>query len=149
MELEPQPQNPVEFGIDRRPRIEQPLPVRLVAVADMTLPAQVGAEPKLDEFYVDLLQFERRPAEEIDGQTLVYRAENFRLRFDLQEGLVVRSDYRPALVEVVSLADTQQKLIERELEFARQKGLAVGEESLLLQDPAGNWIEIVEARVVR
>jgi hypothetical protein len=30
----------------------------------------------------------------------------------------------------------------------REKGLIPGEESLLLVDPAGNWIEIVERRIV-
>ena len=34
------------------------------------------------------------------------------------------------------------------MEYTRQRGLNLGEESLVLLDPAGNWVEIVEMRVV-
>ena len=44
---------------DKRPRIEQPLPVRLVAVEDCVLPAVAGLERDLDSFYVSLLGFAR------------------------------------------------------------------------------------------
>lgn len=139
---------PIESGADRRPRMPEPLPVRLVAIADVTLPAQAGHETALDRFYVEMLQFERGWAHEVHGRTLLYRAENFNLRFELREGLIERLDYRPVVIEVLSLAEAEQKLIEREIEYTRQKGLAPGEESLLLQDPAGNWIELVEAKPI-
>lgn len=135
-------------GADRRPRMDQPLPVRLVAVADVILPAQAGLEVALDRFYVDLLEFVKGPAEG-EGQWLVYRADNFNLRFAMREGLIERSDYRPAMIEVRSLADIEHKLIDAEIEYLRQKTVAVGEESLVLRDPAGNWIEIVEWREIR
>src|SRR3954454_9604123 len=45
--------------LDRRRRMPEPLPVRLVAVADVRLPATAGLERELDAFYVDLLGFER------------------------------------------------------------------------------------------
>lgn len=147
IELEPSSgPRPIDSGVDRRPRMDQPLPVRLVAVADMTLPAQAGLEEKLDRLYVRLLEFEKGPS---DGQCIVYHAENFDLRFALREGLIERDDYRPAMLEVQSLADAEHKLVDAEIEYVRQKTVAVGEESLLLQDPAGNWIEIVERREIR
>ncbi len=139
---------PIDSGADRRPRMAQPLPVRLVAVGDMTLPARTGQEVELDRFYVGLLEFEKEPLE-ADGQVLIYHADNFDLRFVFQEGLIERDDYRPTMIEVQSLADTEHKLVDAEMDYTRQKTLAVGEESLLLQDPAGNWIEIVERREIR
>ena len=140
MELETT-SNP-EFKVvqDRRPRLEEPLPVKLVAVADMRLSATAGLERELDEFYVTLLEFQRHESSE----DLVYQADNFRLCFDLVEGLVERQDFRPVGVEVLSLADAEHKLIEREIEYLRQKAIQPGHESLLVQDPAGNWIEITE-----
>jgi hypothetical protein len=39
---------------DRRPRIPEPLPVRLVAVEDVRLSALMEAARDLDEFYVGL-----------------------------------------------------------------------------------------------
>src|SRR5688500_8447719 len=58
MELEPtaRPLPPVH---DPRPRLLEPLPVRLIAVEDVRLPAPAGVETKLDAFYVVLLGFER------------------------------------------------------------------------------------------
>jgi hypothetical protein len=47
------------------------------------------------------------------------------------------------------LEEAEKKLIELELEYTRQRGMTPGEESLLLIDPAGNWIELQEYRVIR
>lgn len=139
---------PIDSGADRRPRMAQPLPVRLIAVGDVTLPAQAGLETELDRFYVRLLEFEKAPSDP-ESQFLLYHADNFDLQFALRDGLIERADYRPAMIEVQSLSDTEHKLIEAELDYTRQKTVAVGEESLLLQDPAGNWVEIVERREIR
>ena len=38
------------------------------------------------------------------------------------------------------------KLVEAEHDYLRQRGLTPGQESLLLQDPAGNWVELFEVR---
>src|SRR5688500_10561026 len=46
---------------DRRPRVPEPLPVKLLVVSDPRLPAGAGLERRLDAFYVGLLGFERRP----------------------------------------------------------------------------------------
>jgi hypothetical protein len=197
---------------DRRARMPEPLPVRLVAVADVRLPAPAGAERALDAFYVDLLgclregappnprrliepllgvpgpapvtapplalglrNAEDKPVGSIEpagtdasprteaasvgssgamntstGAVLpgpVYVADNFRVRFDILEGLVERESFRSLTVEVPSLAETEAKLMEAEMEYSRQRGLTLGEESLVLLDPAGNWIELVEMKV--
>jgi hypothetical protein len=79
----------------------------------------------------------------------VYRAENFRLLVQVLEPPVERPDYRAVIVEVRSLADTELKLIDREIEYERHKGLTPGEQSLFLRDPAGNCISIVERRELR
>src|SRR5690606_9634787 len=105
IELEPvERQVSIDSGIDRRPRMEQPLPVRLVAIADVTLPALVGQQPQLDRLYVDLLEFAKGPA---DDRIVIYHADNVDLRFILRAGLIERADYRPAMIEVQSLADAE------------------------------------------
>ena len=49
-------------------------------------------------------------------------------------------------MEVPSLADMELKLVATEVEYARQRGLLPGEESIVLLDPAGNWLEIIDRR---
>jgi hypothetical protein len=195
---------------DSRPLMPEPLPVRLVAVADVRLPAPAGVERALDAFYVDLLGCVRegappkprrliepllgvrteapvtapplalglrnredepatKPAELPDAAPgceapaaaevrtpsgrralcgPVYLADNYAIRFDILEAPVERVTFRPLTVEVPSLAEAEAKLMEAEMEYTRQRGLNLGEESLVLLDPAGNWVEIVEMRVV-
>jgi len=132
-EFEPSP--------DARPAMPEPPPVRLVAVADVALLAAAGMEKQLDDFYAGMLEFVR------DEQLpLAYWAENFRVVFEVSEGSATRESYRLLQVEVKSLREAEQRLIDRELEYVRQRGLVPGSESLVLLDPAGNWVELVEAR---
>lgn len=129
---------------DRRPMIYEAPPVWLMAVADVRVEARAGIEKQLDEFYGDILAFERDEASEFP----VYRAGNFRLHFEIVEPPVVRDDLRPIGVVVPSLAAAEEKLIQRELEYTRQRGLLAGQEALVLLDPAGNWVQISESREV-
>ena len=144
-ELELEPANPeYQPVIDRRPRVPEPLPVRLVAIADVRLPGPAGAELALDEFYVGMLGMERTgPATE-----LIYRADNFELRFDVKDRPVMHESLRALVIEVQSLREAEQKLIDAEMMYTRQRSTAPGMESLVLLDPAGNWVELVETRVV-
>lgn len=130
--------------IDRRPRMEEPLPVKLVTVDDALLITGPGLERVLDAFYVDLLGFARGGS----PHEVVYRAENFDLRFRVEEPPVRRETLRPLGVEVRSLAETQQKLIEQEIEHTWQRGLMPGQQSIALLDPAGNWLQLTESRAV-
>lgn len=176
---------------DRRRRMREPPPVRLVAVADARLSASAGLEPDLDAFYVGLLEFERggmppKPKNPIspwrganrqlvlndpaagpappaaakpaplppaeaeprhDGGP-VYISANFRIRFQIVEGLVTREILRPLGVEVESLALAETKLIAAGIDYARQRGINPGEESLLVYDPAGNGVELSETRLI-
>lgn len=127
---------------DPRPRLFEPPPVRLVTVADARLPAGAGREIELDAFYIAVLEFERDTAWEHP----VYRAENFRLFFDIHEPPVERDDLRALGIEVPSLRTVEAKLIEREIEFEKQKSVMPGTQSFLLLDPAGNWIELTEGK---
>jgi len=129
---------------DRRPRIPEPLPVRLVAVEDVHTSAQVDLVGELDDFYVGLLGFEREHIQEES----IYRAENLRLHITLVKEQP-EHDLRPTAIEVTSLAEVEQRLIEREIEFEIQRGLLPGQRALLLLDPAGNWVAISEAPVLR
>ena len=142
MELEPA--TGIRPTVDRRPRMDEPLPVKLVAVEDVRMPAPAGVEVQLDAFYVDLLGFERIPPE----TELNYRAENVGLRFELQERPVEHENLRPQGIEIPSLAEAELKLIEGEYEYVRQRGVVLGTETIVMRDPAGNWIELIELRPI-
>ena len=129
---------------DRRPRLPEPPPVRLITIDDAHLPAAAGAETQLDAFYAGMLQFER----EIGTEYPVYRSENFRLVFDVLEPPIQRETFRPVGIEVPAMASIEQKLLDAEIEYTRERGLAPGQDRLVLLDPAGNWIEIAEWRAV-
>jgi hypothetical protein len=137
---------PLEPQDDRRSRIEEPPPVRLVAVEDCVLPAVAGWERDLDSFYTGLLGFARDL--KAGGDEIVYRAENFRLRFYVLERKLPRESYRPVAIVVPSLAALVQKLDDAKIGFVRQRGLELGSDSLLLSDPIGNPVEISEARII-
>jgi len=130
--------------VDRRPRLDEPLPVTLVAVNDVRMPAPAGVEIKLDAFYVGLLGFERMVPE----TELHYRAENFVLRFEVHERPVEHENLRPQGIEIPSLAEAELKLIHSGYEYVRQRGVLPGMETISLRDPAGNWIEFVELRSI-
>jgi hypothetical protein len=94
---------------------------------------------------VGLLEFAR----DCDPRQLIYHADNFAIRFVVQELLPQRGEYRPLQIEVQSLLMAEQKLMGAKMEYVRQRTLVPGQESLVLLDPAGNWVELVEYRSVR
>src|SRR5829696_2581758 len=98
MQLE-QPSFTFKPDADRRLRVPEPLPVKLVAVNDMRVDAGAGLEVELDAFYAGIVGMQR-----VAGEQIVYRAENFDLYVDVLEPPVVREDYRPVRAEVRSLA---------------------------------------------
>jgi hypothetical protein len=127
---------------DPRPRMDEPPPVRLISVDDVRLPTPPDLEPELDAFYVGLWQFHRDTTQ----PGLAYRAENFRLRFEpISSDPIARQTLRPQGILVMSLPDAEHKLIDLDWEYIQQISLTPGQESLLLQDPAGNWIELFES----
>ena len=128
---------------DRRPRVPEPLPVRLVAIKDVRLEAPAGVERDLDALYGALLGMER-----VYGEAIVYRAENFDLYVDVLEPPIPRVDFRPLRVLVKSLDELEPKLIDAKLEYVRRRGLMPGDEALVLQDAAGNWVEVTQVRPV-
>src|SRR5687767_262259 len=83
---------------DARPRLPEPLPVKLIAVEDVRLPAQVGSERQMDALYVGLLEFVKD-----DPARPTYRADNLSVHFDPVAGLAERDGYRPLQIEVLSL----------------------------------------------
>ena len=125
---------------DARPRIPEPPPVSLVAVADVSLPGVNGIERELDDFYIGLLRFER----EENPHQICYRAENFRLRFEPCERRPERDGVRPVGIAIQNFREIRPMLDEKEIEFTWQRGMTPGQDSLLLRDPAGNWIELLD-----
>ncbi|MBC7793144.1 MAG: hypothetical protein H7Z43_05520 [Clostridia bacterium] len=142
MELD-EPAKPFDLRPDTRPRVPEPLPVKLIAVADMRIEAAAGLERKLNEFYVGLLGMQR-----LTGNAIAYRTETFDLYVDVLEPIIERDDYRPVPIQIPSLAEMERKLIEAKIEYVRQKGMVAGEEFLLLQDPGGNWVELSQVRLI-
>jgi hypothetical protein len=132
---------------DPRPRLPEPLPVQLVAVEHVRMVAPRGVEEKLDAFYVGLLGFDRHTAS--DEGELVFRAENFLLRFQLIDPPVVHDSLRPQGIEVNDLLAMEKRFVEAELEFTRERGITPGRETLLVLDPGGNWVEIGEIRLIQ
>jgi hypothetical protein len=131
---------------DLRRRMDEPPPVRLIAIDDVKLLTLPGKFAELDRFYLDLWQFDR---ESSAGQ-LVYRAENFRIRFQVITGQrpIERDGVRPLGIEVRSLRDAELKLANARIDYTRERGLLPGQISLLTQDPAGNWIELFESVLI-
>jgi catechol-2,3-dioxygenase len=101
---------------------------------------------QLDWFYVSLLGFER--AECAEERVIAYRAENCTLRLSLAEGVLQHPSLRPLGVQVPSLAEMINRLIDAQIDFEHVRGLAPGQESILLSDPAGNAAEVSELRAV-
>jgi hypothetical protein len=145
VELEPSRGN-FQPVIDRRPLVPEPLPVRIVAVEDVELTAPSGMERELEEFYIGLLKFER-DARQIDS--LVLRAENVELKFVVFEPPMVRDSLRTLGIEVLSLSGTEAALADAEIPYVRQRGLMPGQDSISLQDPAGNWLSLTEIQLLR
>jgi len=139
MELE-EPSERFEPVADRRPKVREPLPVKLVAVADMHIGATAGTRAALDAFYIGVLGF----AGAGDGEVWAYQAENFRLIVEGVEGLVERADYRPVAVIVPSLATIMERLNEREIAYEAVRGIQPGEFGVRVLDPSGNGVEVSE-----
>jgi len=129
---------------DRRPKIEEPPPVRLIAIEDCRLPAAAGLEPKLDQFYLGLLRFFRAE----DPARAAYHAENHDLYFEITERPQPRTDARSLGIAVPSLAELTQRLSDAEIEYIRQRGLIPGLDTVFLYDPAGNPLEISQFGIV-
>ena len=136
-------------GADPRPRLPEPLPVRLVAVENVRMLAPRGAEAALDAFYVGFLGFDRYAGDAAGEGELVFRSDNFLLRFAFVEPPLVHESLRPQGIEVMDLTELEKRFIRAELEYTRQRGTTPGRETLLLLDPAGNWVEIGEIRLVQ
>jgi hypothetical protein len=133
---------------DRRPKMEEPPPVRIVAVDDCFIWAPAGLERQLDAFYEGILNFKRLESEPDSGpHELIYGAENFKLRIEIVERPIAREDYRPLTLAIGSLNDLAAKLIEAEIEHVRERGFTPGQDNLLFTDPAGNPVAVGEYRI--
>ena len=116
----------------------------LVTVEDARLLSSKGWERELDAFYVGLLKFE--PDKKVAG--IAYKAENFRIVFDLVRGPVERDDMRMLGIIVKSLRETAQLVRDAKVEFEWERGLQAGDERLVLTDPAGNWLRVTQSKPV-
>ncbi|HQY88413.1 MAG TPA: hypothetical protein PK402_07125 [Tepidisphaeraceae bacterium] len=143
--IELEPATGIRPRADLRKPIPEPLPVRLVAIEDVHLPAAAGREVQLDEFYVGLLGLKRAP--DRDGM-LVYHAENVDLVFDVLEPPIDRAKLTPTPFEVDWIELIIQRLLELEVPYERMRGVMPGHEYVLLVDPAGNWVSLMQHQII-
>jgi hypothetical protein len=127
---------------DKRRKLPAPLEVRLVAISDVSLPYAAGSEPKMDQLYVKQIGLERVK----ETPRLAYRADNCCIMFSPHEGLIHRDQCRPLRIEIPALSEMEKKLAERQVGYEKQRGLTPGTECLVVYDPSGNCLEIVESR---
>ena len=87
----------------------------------------------------------------VDGSLLATSVPEYDLHMDMLAGAIDATAHgdRTFNLKVDSLAMTEQKIVEMELEYQRLRGLLAAQEALLLQNPAGNWVNITESRGVR
>lgn len=137
IELEPSTDTPLHHDL-RRPMFEPP-PVRVIAIEDVHLPAAVGREEEMAAFYVGVLQF--RPAM-ADRGAIAFEAENVRIVFDLAEPPLDRDNLAPTMIEVPSLRNLRETLLEHEIAYQMMQGLMPATEHVLVRDPAGNGLAI-------
>lgn len=130
---------------DRRKRVPEPLPVRIIAVEDVTIPCAAGLETAMDDFYVSLLGFVR---DTTPSHAIVYHADNVDLLVEVVEPPLQRETLRATLIEVPSLEVLEHQLIEREIEYTRIRSIFPGQRALNFQDPAGNYVEATEKRII-
>ena len=137
---------PIGAADDLRPTIPEPPPVRLAVVRDVTLPMRAGLEHKVEPFYVRLLRFRRLPD---PAGGLAFEAENHDLHFRVTELSPARPDVRPLGVLTPFFNDIASELDAAKYEYDLVRGLVAGDDALLLQDPAGNWLAVAPLREVR
>lgn len=127
----------------------EPPPVRVTAIQDVCLPTLPDRHRALDQFYVDLLKFEREnPQAPGAAETRVYRAENVRVQFQIRPFPAERDHLRTLEIEIPSLGDLETQLMDRRMEYTRVRAVGGGRDGLLLQDPAGNWVHLVEKALI-
>ncbi|MGN6627991.1 MAG: hypothetical protein ACTHLN_15335 [Tepidisphaeraceae bacterium] len=130
---------------DKRMPVPELPPVRLLAIDDIRLDTLAARESDLHAFYVGLLKFERDTK---DPTCIAFKAERFRVCFDIVELPPTRDDYRAVQVEIPHFADFIEALHERQIDFEWQKGVSPGIELAFLQDPAGYWVSVGPIRKV-
>ena len=140
------PVRPIGAADDLRPLIPEPPPVRLAAVRDVTLPMRAGLEHKVVPFYVGLLRFRRLP----DGAGgVAFEAERHALHFCVSELSPERDAVRPLGVLTPFFNDIVSELDAIKYDYELVRGLVAGDDAVLLQDPAGNWLAVAPLREVR
>lgn len=144
MELE-EPTAAVKLPPDGQPKMPEPPPVRLLAIADVHLSAWPEVEHLLVGFYVGLLKFDR---DTDDTSAVAFKAEKHRIVFGHEAVPAPRDNYRPILIETPFYDDFVHTLLDREIAFDYQRGTAAGVETVFLQDPAGYWVSVGPVRAI-
>lgn len=120
--------------------------------------AEGDATPRVK--YAETFHAPRSPAERLPGKTvppvgtpstpikplpLVYRAENFLLRFTVAgPGEFHPEHIRVVAFEVPSLPEVSRRMLDRQISYERFRGLLPGLEYLQVQDPSGHVLQIQE-----
>ena len=115
---------------------------RIVAVGDVELEADPGAEPHLIAFYRDAVALELVGASVSDGSWLRFRSGRIELRYTIIPAPRLSPLCCRLVVAVRLLRQAREMLDERHIGYERIHGLSYTDRRLSLLDPAGNRIEL-------
>jgi hypothetical protein len=125
---------------DDRPMLDEPPPVKVLAVRDVELQAADDELPAVAAFYAGLLGL--KP---LDART--FGSATVDLRLVPPEG--ERDSLKPLGLQAQHYKQIVERLQMDEVDFEIVRGLVAGGDTILLRDPAGNWVGIGEWREVR
>ncbi len=119
---------------------------RLLAIDHVRLLASPETVESLDLFYVEQIGFERLRSPE--PELIIYRGyprSGPRLQIRLVDDPGQERGRRQAVIQVASLAGLIELLDEERRNYSLVQGFSYYERRLLLEDPAGNRVELVES----
>ncbi len=117
---------------------------RILAIADVRMTAPPHARTRVLEFYESFVGFE--PLDGDGAPELVFLGRprtGPRLIVAITDRHREPPPRRQLLVEVASLAASAEELADRAIPFTWSRGWTAFDRRLALQDPAGNWVELV------
>ncbi len=117
---------------------------RILAITDVCLTAPRDVREALIGFYVDLIGLTQAEAGREACRVCFcgHRRQNPRLVVELAETTDPPSPHHEVTIEVCSLADCAEQMIEHETPFSWVRGWSFYERRLMVLDPGGNGVTL-------
>ncbi|NLX21125.1 MAG: hypothetical protein GXY55_05545 [Phycisphaerae bacterium] len=117
---------------------------RILAISDVRMTAPPAAREGIRDFYVTFVGLEPLDGQEAPALVFLGRPRTGpRLIVSITDEHCEPLPRRQLLVQVANLAESAEDLLERAVPFAWSRGWTSFDRRLALQDPAGNWVELV------